>query len=58
MLLEFLDDLSQECAAGIEAVALDMAYFKLKIFQLYTEDTPSFLYNRVPSARLSTVGKP
>ena len=40
----------------------DMTYFKLKIFQLNTKDTPSFLYNRVSPApsltRLSTVGKP
>jgi len=40
----------------------DMTYFKLKIFQLNTRDTPSFLYNRAapkPSlTRLSTVGKP
>jgi len=40
----------------------DMTYFKLKIFQLNTKDTPSFLYNRVSTApsltRLSTVGKP
>jgi hypothetical protein len=39
-----------------------MAYLKLKIFQLNTEDTPSFLYNSMPSAsssaRMSTVGKP
>jgi Transposase and inactivated derivatives len=40
----------------------DMQYLKLKIFQLNTEDTPSLLYDRVPSAsssaRLSTVGNP
>ena len=40
----------------------DMTYFKLKIFQLNTRDTPSFLYNRASPAtsltRLSTVGKP
>lgn len=40
----------------------DMTYFKLKIFQLNTKDTPSFLYNRASTApsliRLSTVGKP
>lgn len=40
----------------------DMAYLKLKILQLNTEDIPSFLYNRVPTAsaaaRLSTVGNP
>jgi transposase len=40
----------------------DMEYFKLKIFQLNTRDTPSFLYNRASPAtlltRLSTVGKP
>ncbi len=40
----------------------DMAYFKLKILQLNTKDTPSFLYNpRTPAApltRLSTVGNP
>lgn len=39
----------------------DMEYLKLKIFQLNTQDTPSFLYNRRPTAsapaRLSTVGK-
>jgi hypothetical protein len=39
-----------------------MEYFKLKIFQLNTEDAPSFLFNRMPiaspSARLPTVGKP
>ena len=40
----------------------DMEYFKLKIFQLNTKDTPSFLYNFAPSATpisgLSSVGKP
>lgn len=40
----------------------DMEYLKLKIFQLNTEDTPSFLYNFMPiaspSAPLSTVGNP
>jgi transposase len=40
----------------------DMAYLKLKIFQLNTEDTPSFLYARMPktsaASRLSTVGNP
>lgn len=40
----------------------DMAYFKLKIFQLNTEDTPSFLYNRKPVASrltgLFTAGNP
>lgn len=39
----------------------DMAYLKLKIFQLNTEDTPSFLYTRMPDASrsrpMSTVGK-
>jgi hypothetical protein len=25
-----------------------MEYFKLKIFQLNTEDTPSFLYTKMP----------
>jgi hypothetical protein len=39
-----------------------MAYLKLKIFQLNTEDTPSFLYARMPktsaASRLSTVGNP
>lgn len=38
----------------------DMAYLKLKIFQLNTEDTPSFLYSRIPLPSLphpmSTVG--
>ena len=40
----------------------DMQYFKLKIFQLNTEDTPSFLYPNVPShsakTDLSSVGNP
>ena len=40
----------------------DMAYFKLKIFQLNTEDTPSFLYTKIPKtscqAQLSAVGNP
>lgn len=40
----------------------DMEYFKLKIFQLNTEDTPSFLYTKMPKtssqAQISTVGKP
>ena len=40
----------------------DMEYFKLKIFQLNTDDTPSFLYSAMPTAspstRLPTVGKP
>ncbi|WIM05838.1 MAG: ISL3 family transposase [Candidatus Nitricoxidivorans perseverans] len=36
----------------------DMTYFKLKIFQLNTEDTPSFLYQRIPSACSTTVGNP
>lgn len=40
----------------------DMTYFKLKIFQLNTEDTPSFLYPNMQMAsaisRLSSVGKP
>ncbi len=40
----------------------DMTHFKLKIFQLNTEDTPSFLYHAMPIAspptRLTTVGKP
>jgi len=39
-----------------------MQYFKLKIFQLNTEDTPSFLYPNVPShsakTDLSSVGNP
>ena len=40
----------------------DMAYFKLKIFQLNTEDTPSFLYTTMPKTscqpRISSVGNP
>jgi transposase len=40
----------------------DMEYFKLKILQLNTKDTPSFLYNTgtpaAPLTRLATVGKP
>lgn len=40
----------------------DMEYFKLKIFQLNTKDSPSFLYNKMPKTssptHLSTVGKP
>ncbi|MBM4180738.1 MAG: ISL3 family transposase [Betaproteobacteria bacterium] len=40
----------------------DMEYLKLKILQLNTEDTPSFLFNRMPtashSAGISTVGNP
>jgi transposase len=40
----------------------DMTYFKLKIFQLNTEDTPSFLYPNMQKAssksHLSSVGKP
>jgi transposase len=40
----------------------DMEYFKLKILQLNTKDTPSFLYRSrtpaVPITRLTTVGKP
>lgn len=40
----------------------DMKYFKLKILQLNTKDTPSFLYNTgapvAPPTRLATVGKP
>lgn len=40
----------------------DMKYFKLKILQLNTRDTPSFLYNTgapvAPITRLTTVGKP
>lgn len=40
----------------------DMAYFKLKILQLNTEDTPSFLYTKIPKtscqARISAVGNP
>jgi transposase len=40
----------------------DMTYFKLKIFQLNTEDTPSFLYPNMQKAsappKLSSVGKP
>lgn len=39
----------------------DMEYLKLKIFQLNTEDAPSFLYSRMPDPsrlrHLSTVGK-
>jgi hypothetical protein len=39
-----------------------MEYLKLKILQLNTEDTPSFLFNRMPkashSAGISTVGNP
>jgi len=40
----------------------DMTYFKLKIFQLNTEDTPSFLYPNMhkasPKSHLSSVGNP
>lgn len=40
----------------------DMEYFKLKIFQLNTEDTPSFLYTKMPKtscqAQVSAVGNP
>ena len=40
----------------------DMEYFKLKIFQLNTKDTPSFLYTKIqkPSCqpRISAVGNP
>jgi transposase len=40
----------------------DMAYFKLKILQLNAEDTPSFLYTKMPQAsrqaRASPVGNP
>jgi transposase len=40
----------------------DMAYFKLKIFQLNTEDTPSFLYPSLPMSStlpgMSTVRNP
>jgi transposase len=40
----------------------DLTYFKLKIFQLNTEDTPSFLYPNIHKAsaqlNLSSVGKP
>jgi transposase len=40
----------------------DMEYFKLKIFQLNTEDTPSFFYTKMPKtscqARISAVGNP
>lgn len=40
----------------------DMEYFKLKIFQLNTEDTPSFLYTKMPKTSchplISTVGNP
>ena len=40
----------------------DMAYFKLKIFQLNTEDSPSFLYPYMQKASIQTghssVGKP
>jgi len=39
-----------------------MTYFKLKIFQLNTEDTPSFLYPNMhkasPKSHLSSVGNP
>jgi len=39
-----------------------MAYFKLKIYQLNTEDAPSFLYPKMPQALaksdFSSVGKP
>jgi len=57
--------------AGNVAIALlrrrargfrNMAYFKLKIFQLNTEDAPSFLYTRMPCPlrrrAMSTVGNP
>lgn len=40
----------------------DMEYFKLKIFQLNTEDTPSFLYTKMPKGscqpQISAVGNP
>jgi transposase len=40
----------------------DMEYFKLKIFQLNTEDTPSFLYTKMLKtscqAQISAVGNP
>ncbi|WIM05932.1 MAG: ISL3 family transposase [Candidatus Nitricoxidivorans perseverans] len=40
----------------------DMEYFKLKIFQLNTEDTPSFLYTKMPKTscqpKISAVGNP
>lgn len=40
----------------------DMEYFKLKIFQLNTEDTPSFLYTKMLKRscqhQISAVGKP
>lgn len=40
----------------------DMNYFKLKIFHLNTENTPSFLYKTKPMAlrqtEMFTVGKP
>jgi transposase len=40
----------------------DMEYFKLKIFQLNTEDTPSFLYTKMPKRscqpRIPAVGNP
>ena len=40
----------------------DMEYFKLKIFQLNTEDTPSFLYTKMPKTscqpQISAVGNP
>jgi transposase len=40
----------------------DMAYFKLKIFQLNTQDTPSLLYTTMPKTscqpRISSVGNP
>jgi len=39
-----------------------MEYFKLKIFQLNTEDTPSFLYTKMLKtscqAQISAVGNP
>jgi hypothetical protein len=39
-----------------------MEYFKLKIFQLNTEDTPSFLYTKMPKRscqpRIPAVGNP
>jgi len=39
-----------------------MTYFKLKIFHINTEDTPSFLYPDMQKAsaqpHLSSVGKP
>lgn len=40
----------------------DMEYFKLKIFQINTEDTPSFLHTKMPKTschpHISAVGNP